>query len=75
MTGQLRFTRKIFADDPNIEDYIDKSYSDLYAPVDVTFTSYTTTFLDSPWISSDQFVLLDEIAIDKIDLEFDDSKL
>lgn len=75
MTGQLKFSRNVFEDDQNIENYIDKKYSKDYVPVETSFTSYTTTFLNDPTMSHKHFVILDEIAIDKVDLEFDDSRL
>ena len=44
-------------------------------PVDVTFTDYSTTFLNDQTLSLEHFVILDEIAIDQVELTIDDSKL
>jgi hypothetical protein len=43
--------------------------------VDVTFTDYTTTFLNDPTLSLSHFVVLDEIAIDAVDLTYNDDRI
>lgn len=43
--------------------------------MDVTFTDYTTTFLNDPTLSLSHFVVLDEIAIDAVDLTYNDDRI
>lgn len=75
-TAQLSFSQQIFADDPDIAKYKDPTYQGgAYVPVEVTFQDYSTTFLNDLTLSLEHFVILDEIAIDQVELKIDDNNL
>ena len=44
-------------------------------PVDVSFATYSTTFLNDPKLSESYYVILDEIAVDGVEMTYNDDKL
>jgi hypothetical protein len=59
-----------------VTNYKQKNYAnETYVPADVSFTSYTTTFLSDKRLSLKYFVVLDEIAIDQSQLHYNDDWL
>lgn len=75
-TGQLTFAKYIFSDSEKADQYKEESYKNgTYVPVDVTFQTYSTTFLNDPKLSLSYYVVLDEIAVDGVELIYNDDKL
>lgn len=72
-TGYLKFARNVFADNQkNISAYIDKNYDPEYVPVASSFRDVSTSFLNSAKYKKSGFIMIDEIALDKTNMEFED---
>lgn len=71
-TGYLKFGRDVFADIDNYYDYVDKNYSPEYVPISTGFRDWSTSFLNSARYKRNDFVMMDEVAFDKTNMQWND---